>query len=268
MALYIMGINSTEDLQKGFQAEFEKSGHKLRPHAPFGDTAATVIYLIQGIDVCGQWGATNRNRTLTADEFRSLCWSTVGGVLANKWDGKTFCGSEEAAIKYRQNKSWRIISSNLNGFYAIVEIELGKLCSLVFDETETSDLTVLRQPSWATTVVSTLWGGRPLETWFEGVSKDGEWLIKVQSSQDGNEGHKTKELSGRCRAVHLAWNPGKDATKRNLWTFKKKKMPKCALVLDGDWNRTQKKNLYEAGWDWVGDVSQLDDLRGIIASKA
>jgi hypothetical protein len=41
-------------------------------------------------------------------------------------------------------------------------------------------------------------------------------------------------------------------------------MPKTALVLDGDWDRTQKENLHEAGWDWVGDVTQLKDLRKLI----
>jgi hypothetical protein len=264
IALYIMGINSTEDLQKNFQAEFEKSGHKLRPHAPFGDTAATVIYLIQGIDVCCQWGVKNGNRTLTAEQFRELCWETVGRVVATKWDGANLCEPREVKVKYRQNKSWRIISSNLNGFYAIVEIELGDICSLSFGEPETNDLSILRQPSWATSVVSTIWGGRPLETWFEGVSNDGGWLIKVQSAQDGNEGHKTKELSGRCRAMHLEWKPGKDPEDRSKWKFGKRTMPKCALVLDGDWDRSKKKNLYEAGWDWVGDVSQLDELRNLI----
>jgi hypothetical protein len=44
-------------------------------------------------------------------------------------------------------------------------------------------------------------------------------------------------------------------------------MPKCALVLDGDWDRIKKKNLYEAGWDWVGDVSQLEDLRRLISAE-
>jgi hypothetical protein len=54
---------------------------------------------------------------------------------------------------------------------------------------------------------------------------------------------------------------------RSKWSFQRRKMPKCALVLDGDWDRTKKKNLYEAGWDWVGDVSELDELRRLITLK-
>lgn len=39
---------------------------------------------------------------------------------------------------------------------------------------------------------------------------------------------------------------------------------RLALVLDGDWDERKKRNLYEAGWDWIGDVGQLDELRRLI----
>jgi hypothetical protein len=181
---------------------------------------------------------------------------------------------DKAAIAYLQNKSMRIISSDLNGLYILIDHFLGDLCHLQFlDDDEQEDGAVIALSarvcaSWQTDMVKSLWGSAPLETWVEGVSKDGQWVIKVQSSQDGNEGHKTKELAGRCRAMHLAWKSDQDASDRSRWTFQRRKMPKCALVLDGDWDRTKKKNLYEAGWNWVGDVSQLDELRKLLGGSS
>lgn len=96
------------------------------------------------------------------------------------------------------------------------------------------------------------------------MSRNGQWLIKGQSSQDGNEGHKTKELAGRCRALRLAWSRGDDPRDRSQWSFSQRPLPKLALVLDGNWDVSKKRNLYEAGWDGVGDVSQLHELRQLI----
>jgi hypothetical protein len=149
----------------------------------------------------------------------------------------------------------------------MIEHFLGDICYLQFTddaEENSEELSDRICPSWQTDVISSLWGGRPLETWLEGVSHNGQWLIKVQSSQDGNEGHKTKELSGRCRAMKLAWQYEEDPQIRSLWSFRERQLPNLALVLDGDWSTTRKQNLYEAGWDWVGDVSQLQELRNLI----
>jgi hypothetical protein len=272
--LNLCGLNSTEDIQTRFKERFERSGHKLRPHAPYGGHAQTVAFMLQGRDLCELWSGTVGKRTLTPDAFRELCWFTVAAciadALADRGSGHKSSTAGQATIQYLQSKSMRIISSDLNGFYIMIEHFLGDVCHLQFlgeDEQEDNAaeaLSIRVCPSWQTDMVNKLWGGAPLETWVEGVSKDGEWLVKVQSSQDGNEGHKTKELAGRCRAMHLEWKPGKDPAERSKWTFKARTMPKCALVLDGDWDRIKKKNLYEAGWDWVGDVSQLSDLRKLI----
>jgi hypothetical protein len=276
--LYLCGLNSTEDIQTRFKEEFEKSGHKLRPHAPYGGHAQTVAFMLQGRDVCETWSRIGRNRTLTPDAFRELCWRTVAQcisvALEDRGVSHMFSSDKVATTLYLQNKSMRIISSDLNGFYIMIDHFLGDLCYLKFlddedQEGEASDALSARiRASWQTDMVKKIWGSAPLETWVEGVSKDGKWLIKVQSSQDGNEGHKTKELAGRCRAMHLEWKPGKDPKDRSKWSFKKRKMPKCALVLDGDWDYSKKKNLYEAGWDWVGDVSQLEELRQLIKPQA
>jgi hypothetical protein len=277
LLLYLCGLNSTEDIQTRFKQRLEESGHKLRPHAPYGGHAQTVAFMLQGRDVCELWSGDGKKRTLKPDEFRELCWKTVARCLTDALSAR---GSEhkpvakdKAAIVYLQNKSMRIISSDLNGFYIMIDHFLGDLCHLQFlDDDDQEDgaagaLSARVCASWQTDMVKNLWGSAPLETWVEGVSKDGNWLIKVQSAQDGNEGHKTKELAGRCRAMHLDWIPGKAPMDRSKWSFQRRKMPKCALVLDGDWDRTKKKNLYEAGWDWVGDVSELHELRRLITTK-
>ncbi len=276
LLLNLCGLNSTEDIQTRFKEIFERSGHKLRPHAPYGDQAKAVAFMLQGRDLCGLWSVDGKKRTLTGDEFRELAWRTVAQCIVDALldRGKEHKPNSEAvsATTYLQNKSMRIISSDLNGFYILIDHFLGDLCHLQFLDDEEQEegaagaLGARICAAWQTDMAKSFWGSAPLETWVEGVSKDGKWLIKVQSSQDGNEGHKTKELSGRCRAMHLDWKPGKAPRDRSKWTFGKRKMPKCALVLDGDWDRTKKKNLYEAGWDWVGDVSQLDDLRKVIKS--
>lgn len=272
--LNLCGLNSTEDIQTRFKERFEKTGHKLRPHAPYGGHAQTIAFMLQGRDVCELWSGASRNRTLTPDSFRELCWRTVAQCIADALedlgDEHKFSSDEVATTQYLQNKSMRIISSDLNGFYIMIDHFLGDLCHLKFLDDEDQDegasdaLSARICASWQTDMVKKLWGSAPLETWVEGVSKDGKWLIKVQSAQDGHEADKAKELAGRCRAIHLDWKPGKNPKDRSKWLFFKRKMPKCALVLDGDWDRTKKKNLYEAGWDWVGDVSQLEELRNLI----
>lgn len=269
MLLYTISLNSAEDIQKRFKANFESSGHKVRPHAPYGGHAQTVAFLIQGRDICEQWASNNKNRTLTEESFRSLSWDTIAkciiqGIQDKKIPLQT---SENVIQKYQENKAMRVISSDLNGFYIMVEHYLSDLCFLQFTDDLKNHKEELKKrlcASWQTDVINKLWGARPLETWVEGVSKDGKWLVKVQSAQDGNEGHKTKELAGRCRAMRLVWSYGDDPRNRSQWTFSERPLPKLALVLDGDWDASKKRNLYEAGWDWVGDVSQLHELRQLI----
>jgi hypothetical protein len=274
--LYLCGLNSAEDVQTRFKTHFERTGHKLRPHAPYGGHAQTVAFMLQGRDICEQWSPAARTRTLTEEECRNLAWECMAKSISEAVKdraGASFRTVEEAVILYLQNKSMRIISSDLNGFSIIIEYFLGDLFYLSFfdaDEAEEGATDALRNrilASWQTDVMSRLWRASPLETWVEGVSKNGSWLVKVQSSQDGNEGHKTKELSGRCRAFHLEWLSGEPPTNRKLWRFRERKMAKVALVIDGDWDRTKKKNLCEAGWDWVGDVSQLEELRTLVIGK-
>jgi hypothetical protein len=277
LLLYLCGLNSSEDIQTRFKLLFENSTHKLRPHAPYGGHAQTVAFMLQGRDVCELWSEAGLRRTLTKEEFRTLCWKTIAQCIADAFEerhkGLTSVSSQTAKMLYLQNKSMRIISSDLNGFYILIDHYLGDLCHLQFiddddQEEVASEALVARVcPSWQTDMIKSLWKGTPLETWVEGVSKNGKWLIKVQSAQDGNEGHKTKELSGRCRAMHLEWLHGKDPSNREAWHFQLRSMPKVALVLDGDWDRSKKINLLEAGWDWVGDVSKLDELRALISSS-
>ncbi len=275
--LCLCGLNSSEDIQTRFKERFEESGHRLRPHAPYGDHAKVVAFLLQGRDVCERWSEKGKKRSLGHDEFRILTLQTVARCVADalKARGNQHKGiaAAEAAILYLQNKSMRIISSDLNGFYIMIDHYLGDICHLQFLDDEEQDecaadaLSARVCPSWQTDMVKAIWGSSPLETWVEGVSKGGKWLIKVQSSQDGHEADKTKEVAGRCRAMHLAWNPGSNPRERSDWSFSRRAMPKAALVLDGDWDRTQRKNLYEAGWDWVGEVSALDELRSLIKGK-
>ena len=272
--LHLSGLNSTEDIQTRFKNRFEASGHKLRTYAPYGGHAQTVAFMLQGRDVCELWSNSSRNRTLSEDEFRNLVWDTVAQCVVDaiKAHGEehSYLSNDEARILYLQNKSMRIISSDLNGFEVIIDLFLGDLCHFVFVDENMQNQIIknkLKQricPSWQTDMVKSLWGSAPLETWVEGVSKCGHWLIKAQSSQDGHESDKTKELAGRCRGMHLSWKSGKNSSVRSKWNFSLRKIPKTALVLDGDWDRTKKKNLFEAGWDWVGDVTQLDELRALI----
>lgn len=268
MLLYLTGLNSSEDIQKRFKEVFESSGHKLRPHAPYGGHAQTVAFMLQGRDVCEQWSTSNAKRTLSPEEFRRLCWESVAQSLveAFKDRGGQIKDPDTVITKYLENKALRIISSDLNSFHIMVDFFLGDLCTFAFDDEpdEAVELGARIRPSWQTEVINGIWSGRPLETWLEGVSNDGKWLIKVQSAQDGNEGHKTKELSGRCRGMRVAWSLKGSIQERAKWQFRLRSLPKLALVLDGDWSSTRKRNLYEAGWDWVGDVSQLTELRKLI----
>ena len=268
MLLYLAGLNSAEDIPTRFREIFERSGHRIRSHAPFGDHGKVVAYLLQGRDICEQWSGPGRQRTLTEDQFRQLSWQAVAETVAETFQnrGSRISSVEEVIARYLQNKSMRIISADLNGFHIMIEHYLGDLCYFLFagDNHQLSGNRVLS--SWQTDLVRELWGGRPLQTWVEGMARNEDWLIKVQSAQDGNEGHKTKELAGRCRGTILEWAHGEDPRTRSAWTFGRRSTKKLALVLDGDWSAKRKKNLYEAGWDWVGDVAELGELRELIGA--
>ena len=150
----------------------------------------------------------------------------------------------------------------------MADARLGDLFTFKFNEDEDDEDTsptdrweTVRR-SVFTDIIDKLYGARPLETWFEGQSKDGKWLLKVQSTSDG---HKTKELAGRCRASKLAWEHGEDPWDRSKWKVSLRQTPKFALLLDGRWDAYRKKWLYEAGWDWVGDVSEIPELRKLMS---
>jgi hypothetical protein len=222
-----------------------------------------------------QWTSGSRGRTLDRDQFRTLSWDPLRRALISQ--AIKDCGylpsraKDDVVILYLQNKSMRIISSDLNGFSILIDHYLGDLCHFIFREEEEANagnaLGARARGSRQIDMVNRLWGGNPLATWMEGVSRDGEWQVKVQSAQDGDEGHKTKELLGRCRAFRLDWLPGINPADRSDWKFSLRRMTKVALVLDGDWYRTNKKNLYEAGWDWVGDVTELEEVRRLIQQR-
>lgn len=87
--------------------------------------------------------------------------------------------------------------------------------------------------------------------------------VKIQSAQEGNEGHKRKELSGRARAFrykavlddgHVRFKP----KNISLW-----------LILDGDWVKSAMtiQNLYESGFDRFYSVRDLDLLVNDLVSK-
>ncbi|MEO1390269.1 MAG: hypothetical protein AAFV85_23295, partial [Cyanobacteria bacterium J06634_6] len=271
MLLYLTGLNSDEDIQTQLKENFEEisSPHVLRPHAPYGDEAKLSRYLLQGKDICSHWSPRSRKRTLTESEFRTLSWRTVSRSIVQSFrqKDKIVQSSDEITRRYVQNKAMRIIGADLDSFNILLDHYLSDICFLQFTDDAKNYKEELRQrlcASWQTDLINTLWNGRPLETWMDGVSKNGKWLIKSQSAQDGNEGHKTKELAGRCRAMRLAWSHGEDPRDRSQWSFSERTLPKLALVLDGDWDAKKKRNLYEAGWDWIGDVSQLQELRDLI----
>ncbi|BAT57016.1 hypothetical protein NOS3756_60280 (plasmid) [Nostoc sp. NIES-3756] len=279
MLLYMLDLKSAEDIQKRFKDNFEKSGHQLRPHAPYGDQAKAVAFLLQGRDICEQWSPRSRKKkTLTKDEFRTLAWETVAKCITQAIIDKqssTF-PPEKVINDYLRNKLMRILSSDLHGFYIVVEHYLGDICFLNFTDDSDDykeDLKNRICPSWQTDVIVKIWGSnmtgkaRPLETWMEGVSHNGKWLIKVQSAPN-NPGDKTKELAGRCRALRIAWSHGSKYHNRCEWSFSERNLPKLALVLDGEWDSTKKHNLYEAGWDWVGDISQIEELRQLIQNSS
>lgn len=266
--LYLTNINSAEDIYPIISPIFEESGHRLRPHSPFNDYTVLVVYMLQGRDVCENWSRKRRKgMTLDAEEFRRLIWLTMARCIVKIFKDKNIPTPDINSLvrRYLVNKSMRIISSGLSGFHIMIEQYLGDLCNLIFvdDEDERVDNISSRFLSWQTEVIKALFSADPLETRMEGIARNGTWLIKLQSAPS-NPGDKTKELAGRCRALRLAWSHGQDPRDRTQWTFSERPLPKLALVLDGDWDANKKRNLYEAGWDWVGDVAQLGELRRLI----
>jgi hypothetical protein len=271
--IYMFDLNIAEDLYTRITPIFEKSGHQLRPHVPMGDHTLLLLYLLQGKNPCDSWSARRGRRTLSEDEFIRLSWITIATAIttAARERESRIQDKDACNARYLGAKARRIISAEANGLEILIDHYLGDICYLQFSATTKKEKEALRvrtRGSWQTEVTAALWNAPSLGTWMEGVSHDGNWLIKIQSAQDNNEGHKTKELAGRCRALRLAWSHGRGPNNRDQWRFSLRQMPKLALALDGDWSVKQKQNLYEAGWDWIGDVAQLENLRELITNGA
>lgn len=270
MLIYLANVNIAEDIYTQIAAEFENLGHKLRPHAPFKDETMMVSYLLRGRDICEHWTSRNQQRTLSEEQFKYLCWQAIAKCIVKSLSSKKnyIQDSQTIISKFLFNRTSRIISSELNSLHIIIEYFLGDLCQLFFTDDEKLKKNQKISYSVHTEITDGLWGNKSLETYMEGISNNGQWLIKIQSSQDGHQSDKTKELAGRCRAIHIAWSHGSDPLNRLEWSFTKRQLPKLALLLDGDWTATQKRNLYEAGWDWVGDVAELGELRNLIQEES
>jgi hypothetical protein len=111
----------TLQIQKKFKELFEKSGHQLRSHAPYGDHAKVVAFLLQGRDICEQW-SPKKKKTLTEDEFKTLTWQTVAKCIVKSVQDLLQANEfviyppEKVIDNYQRNKLMRILSSDLNGF--------------------------------------------------------------------------------------------------------------------------------------------------------
>ena len=88
--------------------------------------------------------------------------------------------------------------------------------------------------------------------------------IKVQASVGRmNVNHKRKELAGRIRAVRYTYVPKGDSFKI---TRHQDPIPAYGLLIDGDWIGTSEdpsmdlRNLYEAGFDFIYPVRNLEKL--------
>lgn len=185
--LYTAGLTSDEDIQTRLQENFEQIAHphRLRPHAPYGGDAGLIRYLLHGRDLCSHWSPRSRKRTLSEAEFRTFTWRAVARSVVQAFQEKECLvhSQENVLRKYIQSKSMRIIGGDLNSLHILIDHYLGDICAFAFDENTDTALRNQRIcPSWQTDVIDVIWLGRPLETWMEGVSHNGHWMIKVQSS--------------------------------------------------------------------------------------
>lgn len=95
------------------------------------------------------------------------------------------------------------------------------------------------------TIVNAWYGGNTGRTEYQFEIHCGSrpLFVKVSTGQDGNEGHKWKELAGRVRA-HRAL-----AGDVEVW-----------LVLDGEWSEDAVRKLHEAGYSKIFAVDELVDF--------
>ena len=271
MLIYFTNLSVSEDISTRFKGLFEQSKHNIKAHAPYGDSGMSVAYLIRGLNLSSQWNDNPKKRTLSSEEFHYLSYETFARCVAQAYSdrGHPPVSIENMINRYRQVKSLRILASDLNAFHIMADARLGDLFHFKFNVKD-DDEQILSADEWQTVrrsfftdIMNELYGARPLETWFQGQSKDGKWLLKIQSAPS-NPGDKCKEIAGRCRASKLAWEHGKDPKDRSQWRIVRRETPQFALLLDGEWAAWRKRWLYEAGWDWVGDVSEIPELRKLM----
>lgn len=253
LEIYLLAcnLNTTHDIANELKTIYEEQWGSIRPICPFGGHGELLVYLMQGRPL-----EPSKNSGITSAQAIQRLASVLARVLAQY---EPIVDADSVINAYRDLRSQKIVSANLNGFVSMCECLLGS--SVKFRH-----LGELGSPSMGTYLKESsriLWGANALSTYLDAESNSGLWRIKIQSSQDGNEKHKVKELSGRRRAALVQSIEGTHKEPLSLieFNFKERKDGHLyALILDGDWSPWMIENLYHAGWDWVGDVNKLPNL--------
>lgn len=228
-SLSISRVKLGSDLNKPIQ---ETYGVPIRKISPFGDEPKNVIaYCARG-----ESDKLNAIPGKTLDQTHKILADHIDTYLAARISKPIEFSAAIAAHKVRDMRTF--LSGAPHPALGAISEMLDRL--LVDYETNFSVPTIFT--SW--------YGGNSGKTTYQFQITHGSssLFVKVATGQDGNEGHKWKELAGRRRAHRLVSSANESA-----W-----------LILDGTWDRWAVRKLYEAGYERVFSIDEVEELESNI----
>ncbi len=247
--LVFYDLGSMQHITTTLPGKFERlQGHSLRPYAFMGNLGQLISHLIAGVRV-GQF--FSGQVCLTEVEFYQIIWPLFAECLWESFQGLTPLPCEKVIEYYRYKKAMRIISSSdLEPIkflfrHNLPDLTAGPILRGAFNQLST-------QKKWSRVALTT-----------ETVGRDQETGAIIQTQPVFGQKHisdKTREVAGRLRSVQLRYNTD--------GSFEPEPNPGVHyLVIDGDWPVESKINLYEAGFQGIYEIAELDSLAKELNSR-
>jgi hypothetical protein len=242
--LVMFDLGSMQHITTHLPHLFEQStGESLRSYAFMNDLGKIVGHLIAGVPA-GQFFSSSCQ--LGEEAFYSTVWPLFAESLWHAIQDAEPLPFETTCRNYRAKKAMRIISSpDLEPIKFLFQSSLPDMLPGPTLRGAFNQLSAHRS-----------WSNAALTTVTSGLDPDSGAVIQTQTVVGGNGGqigHKTRELSARLRSVHLvlaedeSFAPNPDPGDHYL-------------VIDGDWPKENKINLYEAGFQGIFEIGQLSAL--------
>ena len=221
------------DLDGYFESEFDTPLKRL---APFGDSGIHVIGALNK----GDWEQLREIPGQSHAKTVSLLWDQIRLRVAEYANDGFLDSVAAVAEAYVYKRMKTLLSRAPHPLAAAIRAELITLGYAIRDNPPI--------PNFINDIARGKTGR--YEVNFEVSLDDASWYVNLVTAQDGNEGHKRKEIAGRQRAAGIAWD--REASVPHL------RQVTSICILDGEWSEAYVQNLLNAGFVHVVAASEWD----------